>query len=229
MSLNNPASHPEVLTWLVEDFHRQGGRLKPLIRRIMTSRTYQASSQPVNGQTALSGESETYHAHAIIRPLTAEELLDAWSQVCAVPLTFQGYPTGLRAQQLPALPIAGRRVADRQAEQFLRTFGKPERLLTCECERQTDPHLLQAFQLLSGELTHQMLTNPNNRLGKLMQAGRKDPEILAELYLAALCRYPTAEEHQALLRYVGEAADRRKAWEDVLWAILNSKEFLLRR
>lgn len=229
MSLNNPASHPEVLAWLVEDFHRQGGRLKPLIRRIMTSRTYQAASQPVNSHTALSAEAETYHAYAILRPLTAEELLDAWSQVCAVPLTFQGYPAGLRAQQLPALPIAGRRGADGLAEQFLRTFGKPERLLTCECERHNDPHLLQAFQLISGELTHQMLTNPNNRLGKLLQAGHRDPEILTELYLAALCRYPTAEEHQRLLRYVGQAPDRRKAWEDVLWAILNSKEFLLRR
>jgi hypothetical protein len=229
MSLNNPASHPEVLAWLVEDFRRQGGRLKPLVRRIMTSRTYQASSRPMDGTSASSTEAETYHAQAIIRPLTAEELLDAWSQVCAVPVTFQGYPSGLRAQQLPALPLTARRGADRAAEQFLKTFGKPERLLTCECERHSDPHLLQAFQLLSGELTHRMLTDPNNRLGKLLQAGRSDRDILSELYLAALCRYPTPEEQQRLLQHVGQAADRRAAWEDVLWAILNSKEFLLRR
>jgi hypothetical protein len=229
MSLNNPPSHPEVLAWLVEDFRRQGGRLKPLVRRIMTSRTYQASSQPAEGDSAYGAEAESYHAQAIIRPLTAEELLDACSQVCAVPVTFQGYPAGLRAQQLPALPLPARRSADRPAERFLKTFGKPDRLLTCECERHTDPHLLQAFQLLSGDLIHQMLTEPNNRLGLLLQSGRKDQEILTELYLAALCRYPTAEEQHRLLRYVGQAPDRRAAWEDVLWAILNSKEFLLRR
>jgi hypothetical protein len=88
---------------------------------------------------------------------------------------------------------------------------------------------LQAFQLLSGDLVHQMLTEPNNRLGLLLRSGRKDQEILTELYLAALCRYPTAEEQHRLLRYVGQAPDRRAAWEDVLWAIINSKEFLLRR
>jgi len=229
MSLNNPPSHPEVLAWLVEDFRRQGGRLKPLVRRIMTSRTYQAASQPAEGHSANSAEAESYHAQAIIRPLTAEELLDACSQVCAVPVAFQGYPAGLRAQQLPALPLPARRSADRPAERFLKTFGKPDRLLTCECERHTDPHLLQAFQLLSGDLVHQMLTEPNNRLGLLLRSGRKDQEILTELYLAALCRYPTAEEQHRLLRYVGQAPDRRAAWEDVLWAIINSKEFLLRR
>lgn len=229
MSLNNPPSHPEVLAWLVEDFRRQGGRLKPLVRRIMTSRTYQAASQPAEGHSANSAEAEIYHAQAIIRPLTAEELLDACSQVCAVPVAFQGYPAGLRAQQLPALPLPARRSADRPAERFLKTFGKPDRLLTCECERHTDPHLLQAFQLLSGDLIHQMLTEPNNRLGQLLQSGHKDQEILTELYLAALCRYPTAEEQKRLLRHVGQASDRRAAWEDVLWAILNSKEFLLRR
>ncbi|MCS7270089.1 MAG: DUF1553 domain-containing protein, partial [Gemmataceae bacterium] len=153
---------------------------------------------------------------------------DAWSQVCEVPLVFRGYPAGLRAQQLPAPPLS-RRNADGPAERFLKTFGKPDRLLTCECERSNDPHLLQAFQLLSGELTHQMLTAPNNRLARLLNAGRSDAEILTELYLAALCRYPSDSEQQAILPSVSRSPNRRQAWEDVLWAILNSKEFLLRQ
>ncbi|MCS7022444.1 MAG: DUF1549 and DUF1553 domain-containing protein [Gemmataceae bacterium] len=228
MSLNNPPSHPDVLAWLVDDFRRQGGRLKPLIRRIMTSRTYQLAATAPLGTNSTPAERELYHAQAIIRPLTAEELLDAWSQVCEVPLVFRGYPAGLRAQQLPAPPLS-RRNADGPAERFLKTFGKPDRLLTCECERSNDPHLLQAFQLLSGELTHQMLTAPNNRLARLLNAGRSDAEILTELYLAALCRYPSDSEQQAILPSVSRSPNRRQAWEDVLWAILNSKEFLLRQ
>jgi hypothetical protein len=228
MSLNNPPTHPEVLDWLVKDFRQQGNRLKPLVRRIMTSRTYQRDSHYPIADEMTRAEAETYHAVAVVRPLTAEELLDAWARVCGVALSFRGYPAGVRAQQLPAPPLA-RRLAEGPAERFLKTFGKPDRLLTCECERHSDPHLLQAFQLLSGELTHQMLSAADNRLGQLLRSGQRDSDILTEFYLAALCRYPTTNEQEQLLRYIATASDRRQAWEDVLWAILNSKEFLLRR
>ena len=114
-------------------------------------------------------------------------------------------------------------------ERFLKVFGKPDRLLTCECERNDDPGLLQAFQLITGELTNALIRDPNNRIGQMLSAGKTDAEMLEELYLAALCRKPTEAEAKKLLVILATAKDRRAAWEDVLWAVVNSKEFLLRR
>jgi hypothetical protein len=88
---------------------------------------------------------------------------------------------------------------------------------------------LQAFQLITGELTNALIRDPDNRLGKLLSADKSDAEILEEIYLAALCRRPTPVESEKLLALLAAAKDRRAAWEDVLWAVVNSKEFLLRR
>ncbi len=226
LRVTNPPSHPELMAWLVRDLREHDFRLKHLVRRIMTSRTYQASSV---GRTPAAAEDEAYHSRALVRPLTAEQLLQAISQVCEVPLTFQGYPAGLRPYQVPAPPQSGRRNVAGITELFLKTFGQPDRLLTCECERNNDPGMLQAFQLITGELLQQMLRQPNNRLGRLLSSGYSEAAILEELYLAALCRPPTPAEQSRLLQYVRSQPDRRAAWEDVLWAILNSKEFLVRQ
>jgi len=115
------------------------------------------------------------------------------------------------------------------AEQFLRVFGKPERLLSCECERSDDTTLNQAFQLLTGELLHQLLSAEDNRIGQGLAAKRTDAEIIEELYLTALCRRPTAKELRATTAFVAGAKDRRAALEDVAWGLVNAKEFLLRR
>jgi hypothetical protein len=164
-----------------------------------------------------------------VQPLEAEQLLDALAQVTGVPVQFRGYPLGLRANQVPAPPQSGRRGVEGMGERFLKTFGKPDRLLTCECERSDNPGLLQAFQLITGELTNTLIRDPDNRIGKLLSAGKSDAEMLDELYLAALCRKPTEAEAKKLLALLATAKDRRAAWEDVLWAVVNSKEFLLRR
>jgi hypothetical protein len=115
------------------------------------------------------------------------------------------------------------------AEKFLHLFGRPERLLTCECERANDSTLGQAFQLISGELLNRMIAAPENRLGRLLKEGKSNRAILDEFYLAALSRLPTPAEARALLAQVEASADRRAAWEDVVWGLLNSKSFLLRQ
>jgi hypothetical protein len=222
----NPPTNPELLDWLARDFARGGFRLKRTVKTIMVSRTYQLAAS-ARDRTTMSDD--LHHAHSLVQPLEAEQLLDALAQVTGVPVQFRGYPLGMRANQVPAPPQSGRRGVEGMGERFLKTFGKPERLLTCECERNDDPGLLQAFQLITGELMNSLVREPDNRLGKLLSAGASDTAILEEFYLAALCRPPTATESKKLLAFVGGAKDRRAAWEDVLWALLNSKEFLLRR
>ncbi|MCS6863619.1 MAG: DUF1549 and DUF1553 domain-containing protein [Gemmataceae bacterium] len=223
----NPPTNPELLEWLANDFTASGFRLKRLVKTILMSRTYQLAATTPDKATM---SDERHHSHAHIRPLNAEQLLDALSQVTGVPVRFKGYPLGLRAHQIPAPPPSGRRGAfDGMGEHFLKMFGKPERLLTCECERNDDPGLLQAFQLITGEVMNSLIKAPHNRLGQRLAAGASDPQILDELYLAALSRQPNETEAQRLLAYIRNAHDRRAAWEDVLWALLNSKEFLLRR
>ena len=222
----NPPTNPALLDWLAKDFAAGGFRLKRTVRAVMTSRVYQLESA-VRDSSVMADD--LHHSHAAVTPLEAEQLLDALAQVTGTPPRFAGYPAGLRANQVPAPPQGGRRGSEGPGERFLKAFGKPDRLLTCECERSDDPGLVQALQMMTGDVVHGMLRAPDNRIGKALAAGRPDAEVLDEFYLAALCREPSAGEREKLLAYVGSATDRRAAWEDVVWALLNSKEFLLRR
>ena len=111
---------------------------------------------------------------------------------------------------------------------FLKTFGQPARELACECERESDGNLAQALQLINGPTVNEKIRNPNNRLGKLLGAKLSDDEILTDLYYAALSRPPFDDEKKLALAHVTRGADKRKAWEDVLWALINTREFLFR-
>jgi hypothetical protein len=156
-------------------------------------------------------------------------LLDAICQVTQTTLNLEKYPGVKRAGQLPAMPVIRRRESQEGYFRFLRIFGKPERLLNCDCERSDSTTLAQALQLITGEVINKAIAQPDNCLGKMLKAGMSNAEIIEELYLASLSRYPGPEEKTALVRQVNESAQRREALEDVLWGLLNSKEFLLRK
>jgi len=222
---SNPAANAPLLDALARDLADHHFDLKHLIRTIMHSRTYQLSALP----NATNAEDETNFARAVVRSLPAEPLLDAVAQVTGVPIAFEGYPVGLRATQLPGMPVAHRKQSLGAGFKFLRTFGKPERLLNCDCERNDNTTTAQALQFLTGSLVNDAVSAPDNRLGQLLSAGKSDRDILEELYLASLCRLPADAERTALLARVAHAPDRRAALEDVLWGLLNAKEFLLRR
>ena len=226
--VSNPAANPPLLDHLARAFAAGGFRVKPLVRHVMTSRTYQLASSPVPGNEA----DDVHGSHALVQPLEAEQLLDALTRALGAGVKFAGYPAGTRAGALPAVAQAGggrRGGGPAEGERFMKVFGKPERLLTCECERTEDAGLIQVFQLITGPLVHQLLREPDNRIGKLLATGTPAADVLDELYLASVCRHPTATEKAKLLAYVDGAADKRAAWEDVAWGLVNAKEFLLRR
>ncbi len=223
---SNPPSNPELLDALQREFVANGFRLKHLVKTILRSRTYQLASRSANP----GRDDEPQFARAIVRPLQAEQLLDAIAQVVGSAPRFQGFPAGTRAGQLPGVGAQRRRGQGAgDAEKFLAVFGKPVRSLSCECERSEETTLARAFQLITGPLLHRLLAREDNRLGKLLAENRSNDEILDELYLAALSRLPTERERRGAADLLARAEDRRAAWEDVLWALLNSKEFLLRR
>jgi len=115
------------------------------------------------------------------------------------------------------------------SEQFLVTFGKPPRLLSCDCERSTDTTLGQTFHLISGPEVTKLVGHPDNRIAKLLASGKTDEQAVEELYWTALTRPPSAEEAAAMVGHVKVSKDRRRGLEDVLWALLNAKEFVLRK
>jgi hypothetical protein len=212
---SNPPSDPALLESLTDALLSNNMQLKPLVALVMKSQTYQLSAAPEPDHA----DEIACFSRAEVRLLSAEVLLDAISQVLDVPDRFPNAPRSFRAAQL-----AG--VASENA--FLKAFGKPERLLTCECERIETTTLTQAFQMINGESVRRKLESPSNRIARHLEANTPAEAILEELYLAALCRQPTSAERQSMLAHVKKAARPRDAWQDVVWAIINSKEFLLR-
>jgi hypothetical protein len=214
---SNPSANDELLDALAKDFVAHKYDVKYLIRTVMNSRTYQLSAQT----NELNKDDNKYFSHAVTKLLTAEQLLDALCTVTEVPEKYAGLPLGTRAVQLPDGEIN---------HPFLKTFGQPARELACECEREGDSNLAQALQLINGPTVNEKLRNANNRIGRLLGKKMSEFDVLCELYLSTVSRLPAEGEVKAALEHVSKAKpeDKRKAWEDVQWALVNSKEFLFR-
>ena len=227
---SNPPSHPELLDELARDFAAQGFHLKPLIRSIMNSATYQLSSE--THETSVSDESN--FSHTLPRRLGAEQLLDAFSQSLGTPAKFAGFPEGTRAGEIPGIQaVRSREAARSPSEKFLTLFGKPQRLQSCECERTDSPTLVQAFQLISGESMQRLLTAPDNQIAKFVEQKTGTSAIVHEAYWMTLSRAPRAEEEAAAISLLetgaSDQAARRSGLEDLYWSLLTSHEFVLRR
>lgn len=220
LRLTNPPSNPELLSALAA-FLVGGDRpydLKKLMRLILTSQSYQRSSQITKGNEP----DERFYSRYYPKRLKAEILLDIMSQVTASPTAFKDFPTGTRAMQLPDANIAS---------DFLKTFGRPERILTCECERSDEPSMTQVLHILNGETLIQKLEAKDNRLSKQLEANVAPEQLAEELFLSALSRFPTDRERQKMSEILSVASpeERRQAVEDLYWSVLSSKEFLFNR
>ncbi|MCO6456627.1 MAG: DUF1553 domain-containing protein [Pirellulaceae bacterium] len=216
MRSTNPPSNVALLETLAEDFVDHRFDLKHLIRTIMTSRLYQLDSQP----TPENASDRRFYSHYRVKRLTAEPLLDAIDQVTGVQTKFRNLPLGTRAIELPDAEYP---------DYFLNTFAKPKRASVCECERTPDENLAQALHTLNGDTIAQKISDKNGRLARLLAENRPHDEIVRELYLSALCRWPSEEELVLSRQFLQESPSPKECYEDLLWALINSKQFLFAR
>jgi hypothetical protein len=210
--ISNPASNPELLAELGKKFTDYKYDFKKLVRDICTSRTYQLSTQ---SNPSNEGDTRNF-ARAGVRRIKAETFLDCISQVTETRNKFQGLPLGARAVQ----------IADgATSTYFLTTFGRATRDTVCSCEVKLEPTLSQSLHLLNGDVTTNRIAG-GNLIGKRLEAKKTPREIIDELYLRCVSRKPTPAEMDKLEALVNAETDKRKALDDVFWALLNSREFM---
>jgi hypothetical protein len=211
----NPPINPELLAALSKDFVEHKFDARHLMKTIVTSRTYQASSVP----TPSNRHDEQNFSHAIPRRIPAEALLDSLVQATGVKENFGGAPAGFTAAQLPDANVTS---------DFLALFGKPQRMEACECERDGGSNMLQALHLINGQAILGKVANPGGRVAQLLKQHADDGQLVTELYLWTLARNPRPSELERAVVFLKAAgAERAAAAQDLSWALLNSRDFML--
>ena len=225
----NPPSNPKLLQELQREFVANEFRVRHLMKTILLSRTYQSASLSA-GHSDTGDEWAGCFARTEIRRLTAEQLLDGICRVLDVPVLFGGHKLGTKAVQLRGVRNGGHRFSvPESGDRFLKLFGKPNRLQSCECERTTETTLAQTFEMVSGQVISELIAKPGNRIDRAVKAGTSDTDIVTELYWAALSRPPKPKELESATAHLEKQKSRQQGLEDIAWALLNSNEFLLRR
>ncbi len=223
---SNPASNEKLLSAAAKHLAEQKYDLKALMRTILQSETYQRTSVPLPGNVG----DERFYSRYYTKRLMAEVLLDTISQATDVTTDFTtekvrggpvatSYAKGLRALQLPDSNIDS---------YFLQTFGQPAREKTCECERTAEPNITQVLHIANGDTLNQKLGAKDNRIGKWLEKKTPNEQIIEDAFLTNLSRPPSANEREKLLKMLNEAPSEelRPVIEDMVWAMLSSKEFL---
>jgi hypothetical protein len=209
----NPPSNGALLDALTKDFTEHKFDVKHLLRTICRSRVYQLASE----RAPTRDQDGSLFTHRTLKRLSAEVLLDGVNQVCETSESFAGLPEGTRAISLPDPTTAS---------YFLTTFGKPLRTTACECGRMAGPDLSQALHLANSPALQAKLSSDKGRIKRLIAEKKTDGEITDNLYLATFARLPSEQERKVVAETLVEIPSRQEAWEDVLWSLLNSSEFV---
>lgn len=229
MRESNPASNEKLLAALADSLVQNDYDLKTLMKQILISDTYQRSSH-----VSVFNEGDNRHySRYYPRRLMAEVMLDAVSFVTDVDTTFNKiefpgadvkdtdfYPKGTKAIQLFDSAVQS---------YFLKTFGRNQRRITCECERSDEPSMVQVLHLSNGDTLNSKLSAKDNRLQQLLDQHADDSTaLLEELFLTALSRRPSDQESQEMTVLLDEAQgqEKRILLEDITWGIMSSREFL---
>jgi hypothetical protein len=209
---SNPPTNPELWHALVKEFVAKKYDRKQIMRLILNARAYQLSSttKPANEKDL------RFYSHYYARRLHSEVLHDAIYTLTGVPDQFDGYPLGLRAVQIPDPSVRS---------PLLAVFGRPERLTACACERSSEVTLVHTLHLLGSDDQIRKIRAANGRLMELLKSKRADAELMDELMMVALARLPKDSERKAFMPHLARRG-RTEGFEDYMWALLNTKEFL---
>lgn len=209
--VSNPPSHPDLHRRLGERLAAADFDIRELIREICASATYQSTQH-------LEDHPASTYAGMPPRRMSAEQMLDAIGSITEVRTKFRGIPLGQSAVQI---------VDANSGSRFLNLFGRPDRDSVCTCDRREEPTLNQVLHLINGETIERKLRASNSRVSRLLAAKTAPDQILNELFLATYARLPRKDEQERILHSIRQAgAKPRDAWDDVLWSMFNSKEFL---
>ena len=220
----NPPSNGPLLEALARDFAGSGYDLKKLLKRITMSYVYSLSSTPTKTNVV---DTRNYSRHYRQR-LRAEVLLDAVTDITGISESFDAVPAEARASQI---------WTHRSPSLFLDTFGRPDRNQDPPCYRIEDTSVVQALHLMNAPTLHDKVTSDDGRAAELAKGERPTSEIVEELYLLAYSRLPNAKEREVAGKVFSDVTSaagadplraRRQATEDLLWALLNTPEFIFK-
>ena len=191
-----------------------------LERTILVSRTYQLDYRP-NETNAFD---KNNFSHAYIRPLMAEQVVDVLNAALGVDERFnaEGAPEGTRM-----IEVGSSRLLNPNLAYALRIFGRPPRTTACDCERAMEPALPQILFRMTDQSVMAKFTAANGRGATLAKSKLTDEELADELFLAALARFPKPDERADAVKHLTEAKTRAEGITDVLWALVNTREFIL--
>jgi Protein of unknown function (DUF1549)/Protein of unknown function (DUF1553) len=219
-SLANPPTNARLLAALAKDFAESGYDLRRLERTILVSRTYQ-----LDYRTNQSNKFDKNNfSHAYIRPLMAEQVVDVLNAALGVNEQFtaaDAAPAGSKMVEAGSSRLTG------TVAYALRIFGRPPRTTACDCERAMEPALPQTLFRMTDPTMMQKFADANGRAAKLAKTKLTNDELVDELFLATLTRLPKPDEKEDAVKHLAGARNKTEAITDVLWALVNTREFIL--
>jgi hypothetical protein len=220
-SLANPPTNARLLDALAADFVKSGYDLRKLERTILLSRTYQLDY----ATNASNKFDKNNFSHAYIRALMAEQVVDVLNSALGVDEEFaalDGAPAGTKVVE-----VGSSRLANPNLAYALRIFGRPPRTTACDCERAMEPALPQTLFRMTDASLLAKFTNSKGRIASLAESKLTNEELVDELFLATLTRFPTADQKATALDALKTAKTRTAGITDVIWALVNTREFVL--
>jgi hypothetical protein len=218
-SLANPPSNEKLLDLLAKDFVENNFDIRHVERVVLNSRVYQQSSL-ANATNKLD---KVNYARSYVRPLMAEVVVDVLNSALGVDEKF-GPEVRPKSH---AIEVGATQVQNPALTYIFRIFGRPPRTAACDCERGSDPALPQKLFLMTDQNLINKLHAPAGRLERLLESDLTDEQVLEELFLATLTRPPTQRDREVFAAYRAGEADRRAVFTDTLWALINTREFIL--
>jgi hypothetical protein len=220
----NAPTNPALLDALAAEFIRTKYDIRALEKAVLMSRTYQLSSTPNEANVF----DRNNFARSYVRPLMAEQVVDVLNSALGVNELFNGFPDGTKMTEIGATLLGGNTgINNQNLTYILKIFGRPLRSTACECERTSEPALPQTLYRMSDPALKGKIESNAGRANQLAKAKLDDGALIEELFLATLSRIPTSAEREQSLKHLKAEKDRANACQDLIWALINTREFIL--